>query len=105
MVSVISKSRARAKRSVPPSRVKYEAANPAVTVRISRELRDELLELKERAGWSMGDVLRIGLEKAHPAVDEAYMNACIHVLGDCLGIVEGCPNCYERVCGLIPDNL
>ncbi len=66
MVSVRSKSRAKAKASVPPSRVRYEKANPAVTVRISLELRDKLAELKEEHGLSLGDVLRIGLERAKP---------------------------------------
>jgi hypothetical protein len=57
---------------VPPSRVRYEAANPAVTVRISLELRDELAKLKEEHGLSLGDVLRIGLDKAKPQLDAAH---------------------------------
>jgi len=105
MVSVRSISRVRAKKSVPPSRVRYEKANPAVTIRISRELRDELLKLKEEHGLSLGDVLRIGLEKAKPIVDEAYKKGYIDVLGKCLGIVYGCGRCYERVCELVPDDL
>jgi hypothetical protein len=71
MVTVRSKSSAKAKRSVPPSRVRYEAANPAVTVRISLELRNELAKLKEEHGLSLGDVLRVGLDKAKPALDAA----------------------------------
>ncbi len=72
MATVRSKSRAKGKRSVPPSRVRYEAANPAVTVRISIELRGELAKLKEEHGLSLGDVLRIGLEKAKPQFDAAH---------------------------------
>jgi hypothetical protein len=71
MVTARSKSRAKAKRSVPPSWVRCEAANPAVTVRISLELRDELAKLKEEHGLSLGDVLRIGLDKAKPQLDAA----------------------------------
>lgn len=71
MVTVRSKSSAKARRSVPPSRVRYEAANPAVTVRISLELRDELARLRDEHGLSLGDVLRIGLDKAKPALDAA----------------------------------
>ncbi len=72
MVSGRSRSRSRAKKSVPPSRVRYEKANPAVTVRVSRELRDALAELKEEQGLSMGDLLRIGLEKAKPDLDDVF---------------------------------
>ena len=71
MVTVRSRSRAKTKRSVPPSRVRYEEANPAVTIRISREFRAELAKLKDEHGLSLGDVLRIGLEKAKPQLDAA----------------------------------
>jgi hypothetical protein len=71
MVSVRSRSSGKAKRSVPPSRVRYEEANPAVTVRISRGLRDELAKLKEEHGLSLADVFRIGLETARPQLDAA----------------------------------
>ena len=72
MVTDRSKPRAKAKKSVPPSRVRYEEANPAVTVRISQELRGKLGELKEKQGLSLGDVLRIGLEMATPDLDAAH---------------------------------
>jgi len=72
MVSGRSKSRSRSKKAVPPSRVRYEKANPAVTVRIPSELRDRLAEMKDEHGLSLGDVLRIGLEKAGPDIDTAY---------------------------------
>jgi hypothetical protein len=71
VVTARSKSSAKTKRSTPPSRVRYEKANPAVTVRISLELRDELAKLKEEHGLSLGDVLRIGLDKAKPELDAA----------------------------------
>ena len=107
MVSVRSKSRVKAKRSVPPSRVRYEEANPAVTVRISRGLRDELARLKEEHGLSLGDVLRIGLQKAKPELAAAHQRGMkkgyCDALGECLGIVEHCKHCYVLVCGLIPD--
>ena len=72
MVTGRSRPRAKAKKSVPPSRARYEEANPAVTVRISQELREKLGELKEKQGLSLGDVLRIGLEMATPDLDAAH---------------------------------
>ena len=65
-------SRQKGKKSVPPSRVRYEQAHPTVTVRISSELRERLDFFKEAHGLSLGDVLRIGLEKAEPDLDRAY---------------------------------
>lgn len=72
MVSGSSAPRRKGKKSAPPSRLKYEKSNPAVTVRISAELRKKLAELKEAHDLSLGDVLRIGLEKAKPDLDAAY---------------------------------
>ena len=57
---------------VPPSRVKYEAANPTVSVRISREFHQELEELQEMSGLSIADILRAGLDKLKPDVEEFY---------------------------------
>ena len=72
MVTGSSAPRRKGKKSAPPSRLRYEKANPAVTVRISSELRAKLAELKETHNLSLGDVLRIGMEKAKPDLDAAY---------------------------------
>ena len=56
----------RGEKSVSPSRARYEKANPTVSVRVSSELREWLTMLKEVHDLSIGDVLRIGLEKAKP---------------------------------------
>ncbi len=71
MVTGSSAPRRKRKKSAPPSRLRYEKANPAVTVRISSELRAKLAELKETHDLSLGDVLRIGVEKAKPDLDAA----------------------------------
>ena len=72
MVTGSSAPRRKGKKSAPPSRLRYEKANPAVTVRISSELRAKLAELKETHDLSLGDVLRIGMEKAKPDLAAAY---------------------------------
>ena len=72
MVTGSSAPRRKGKKSAPPSRLRYEKANPAVTVRISSELRAKLAELKETHDLSLGDVLRIGVEKAKPDLDAAF---------------------------------
>ncbi len=93
------------KKSPPPSRLRYEASHPVVSVRISRELQDQLDQLKEQSGLSMADILRIGLERAQPIVADAHKRGYCDALGECLGIVDRCPRCYQRVCELIPDDI
>ena len=72
MVSGSSDPRRKGKKSAPPSRLRYEKSNPAITVRVSSEMREKLAELKEVHDLSLGDVLRIGLEKAKPDIDAAF---------------------------------
>jgi len=93
------------KRASPPSRVRHETNHPVASIRIPRELHDKLAEQKETAGLSVADVLKVGLEKALPVVDKAYMKGYGDALGDCLGIVKDCNDCYILVCDLIPDEL
>jgi hypothetical protein len=52
------------RKRVPPSRERYEAENPVVSVRISKEMREELQVLNTAAGMSIADVLRVGLDRA-----------------------------------------
>ena len=87
-----------------PSRIRYERANPTVSLRISRELRDGLAEAKAQHGHSLGDILRIGLEKASPDLTAAHSRGYTAALSECLGITDHCPECYPKVCELIPDD-
>ena len=99
MVSQKSKTRSSAKKPVPPSRIRYEEANPAVTVPLSRELRDKLAELKEEHGLSLGDVLRIGLELAKPDLDAAYergLNEGYEIAEDEFKVTYCCSRCRRR---------
>ena len=99
MVSGSSKSRSMASKSVPPSRVKYEKANPAVTVRVSRELRDVLAELKGEHGLSLGDVLRIGAKMAKPELEAAYQRGMLEgyeIAKDEYIVTYWCSRCRRR---------
>ena len=51
------------RRSVPPSKQRYLATHPTVSVRVELDLYTQLKELKEKANLSMADVLKIGLER------------------------------------------
>jgi len=62
----------RKSKQVPPSRLRYETANPTISIRISQELKVELEEMNEMSGLSMADILKAGLEKLKPDVDQFY---------------------------------
>ena len=61
----------RKQRSVPPSRARYEKSHPTVTIRVDLELYNELKALKETAGMSLADILKVGLEKSQAAAGDA----------------------------------
>jgi len=48
---------------VPPSRGRYEKANPTVSCRVSREMDGELEIMRKKEGKSIADILKIGLGK------------------------------------------
>ena len=57
---------------VSPSRTRYMEANPTVSVRISQELRGELEDMRVTSGLSMADILKTGLDKLEPDVNQFY---------------------------------
>ena len=65
-------TRKRKAKGVPPSRLRYQAANPTVSVRISQELKQELEDLKITTGMSMAEILKAGLDKIQPDAEEIY---------------------------------
>lgn len=62
----------RSKKHLPPSRVRYEKSHPTVSLRISREMRRKLDEVKEQYGLSVADVVRFGVEIAEPDLGSAF---------------------------------
>lgn len=52
---------AKAAKKNPPSRVRYEAANPTVSCRVAKEVYDRLQAVRKTEGRSFADVLKIGL--------------------------------------------
>ena len=60
------------KRHSPPSRLRYEASHPTISVRIDRGLYEELKALKAVSGLSVAQVLKVGLEKAQTSTGEAH---------------------------------
>ena len=62
----------RKRKSIPPSRVRYEATHRTFSARLDPELQRRLGQLKHELGMSLADVIRIGLDKAEPDIKAAY---------------------------------
>ena len=56
----------------PPSRIRYEQAHPTVTVRVSKELHDEMKEYTETEGKSYADILKVALGAQKASSDKAH---------------------------------
>ena len=107
MVSSRSKSRSKAKKSVPPSRTRYEEANPTVSIRMPRELRDELVALKQATGVSMAEILRIGMEKSGPDLDAAFERGLkdgYEIAEDNFNVTAYCSHCRQHLSVCTGDN-
>jgi len=56
----------------PPSRIKYDASHPTVSIRVSRQLYDKLRKLREMSGKTLGDILREALKSQKPSAVGPY---------------------------------
>ena len=88
-------------RHVSPSRARYEQSHPTVSLRVDLDTRKELLELKEKAGSSVADVLRFGLKQSAPSVREAYYRGFVAALAEMYEIT--CDECEDLALALCPD--
>ena len=83
------------RRPTPPSRRRYKASHPTVSFRVDRNLYLELKRLKEQAKLSVGDILRVGLERASPSVEEAFNKGFMTALAEVYNVV--CDGCDDEV--------
>jgi len=56
----------------PPSKIRYDQSHPTVSIRVTRALYDQLKDLREHSGKSLGDILREALEQQTPSTKMAY---------------------------------
>ena len=59
-------------RHQPPSKIKYNQTHPTLSIRVSQDLYDQLKELREKSGKSLGDILREALDKQAPSTNKAF---------------------------------
>ena len=81
--------------SKPPSRQRYEKSHPTVSFRIDRELYDALKDLKSKAGLSVADILKVGMEMCLPLVGEAFNKGRWEGMGESYLVV--CDDCQEEL--------
>ena len=62
----------KSKSHVPPSKIKYDQSHPTISIRVTRELYDELNEMRDISGKSLGDILREALRKQSPSAKKSY---------------------------------
>ena len=60
------------KKHQPPSKIKYNQTHPTVSIRVSQDLYDQLKDLREKSGKSLGDILRESLGKQAPSTKKAF---------------------------------
>ena len=46
------------KKQPPPSKIKYDKSHPIISIRVSQDLKEQLDEIREMSGKSIGDILR-----------------------------------------------
>ena len=83
------------RRPLPPSRERYQQSHPTVSLRVDLDLYTRLKGLKEQAGLSVADILKVGMERCEPLVGEAFRN----------GFMGGLAEAYEAVCEDCEDEV
>lgn len=58
--------------SKPPSRLRYEANNPVVSLRVSLKELETLRSLSRKTGLSLSQILKNGLGTLETSIDAAY---------------------------------
>ncbi len=61
-----------AKKHYPPSRKKYDQQHPTISIRVNQQLYEQLKELRETTGKSLGDILREALKAQKPSAKRAF---------------------------------
>ena len=83
------------RRSIPPSRRRYEASHPTVSFRVDLDLYGELKALKEKGNLSVADIMKVGLERCEPLVGEAYHTGFMGGLAETYAVA--CDDCQDQV--------
>ena len=83
------------RRVASPSRQRYDAKNPVISIRLTSDLRAALDDLRNKGGLSIADVLRAGLGLMSPPIKEAYTNGFTSALAEVY--LRVCYDCHDEV--------
>ena len=93
----------RGKRRVPsPSRQRYDAKNPVVSLRLTADLRDALDDLRSKGDISIADILRAGLGLMSSPIEEAYNNGIEYASAELFPMV--CYDCEDEVMAFLDQH-
>ena len=90
------------KKHQPPAKKRYDDNHPIISVRVDLSLKQQLDEIKNMSGKSVGDILREALGLQAPSAKESFDNG-IEVAEDMYKIIYKCSVCggNEEVFGKI----
>ncbi len=60
------------KKQPPPAKIKYDKSHPIISIRVSYDLKEQLDEIKEMSGKSIGDILREAVGVQSKSVKNAW---------------------------------
>lgn len=81
---------------VPPSRKRYEAKNPTVSVRVSAAIKARMEALRATTGKSMAAILLESLGAQEASAHEAYQRG-FKEASDRYRVVFRCPGCQKGI--------
>ena len=60
------------KKQPPPAKIKYDKSHPTISIRVSQDLKEQLDEIREMSGKSIGDILREAVGVQSKSVKNAW---------------------------------
>ena len=78
-----------------PSRQRYDAKNPVLSIRLTADLRTAFDDLRSKGDVSIADIFRAGLGLMSPPIKEAYNNGVGFALAEVYLLV--CWDCEDAV--------
>ena len=60
------------KKQPPPAKIKYDKSHPIISIRVSEDLKEQLDEINEVSGKSVGDILREAVGVQSKSVKNAW---------------------------------
>jgi len=84
------------KKQPPPSKIKYDKSHPPISIRVSQDLKEQLDEIKEMSGKSVGDILREAVGVQGESIKNAWKRGVSHGKG-LYGVWYKCSVCGGNI--------